>query len=135
MLPRPSSPSTAIVPWCAATMALVMVGPSPVRMTCCSSWKAAEACWPLKTSKSVFPINSPATRPGAYAAIQPALTRRNRLCMSLKYTRSPVADSRLRMQVSSSPRCGSLASRHWGGSLTRAIAPPEGSARSRCRWT
>ena len=43
-------------------------------------------------------------RPGVTAAIQPALTRRNRLCRSLKYTRSSVVDSRLPMQVSLSSR-------------------------------
>jgi len=53
-------------------------------MICCSSAKAAEACWSLKMSKSALPISSPAERPGAYAAIQPSLTSRNRLIRSLK---------------------------------------------------
>jgi hypothetical protein len=35
VLPRPSSLSTVIVPWCAATMALVMVSPSPVPWIAC----------------------------------------------------------------------------------------------------
>jgi hypothetical protein len=71
-----------------------------VLITRCSSREAAEACSALKTSKSVFPTISFAVRSGAYAAIQPALTRRNRFCRSLKYTRAAVADSRLLMQMS-----------------------------------
>src|ERR1035438_1936707 len=35
VLPRPSSLSTVIVPWCASTMALVMVSPSPVPWITC----------------------------------------------------------------------------------------------------
>ncbi len=57
---------------------------SPVRMIRCSSANAAAACWLLNTSKSVLPISSSALRPGAYAAIQPSLTNRNRLIRSLK---------------------------------------------------
>jgi hypothetical protein len=61
---------------------------------------------------------------GVYAAIQPALTNRNRLSRSLKYTRSPLADSRLFMQTSLSLRCGSLSCRPGGCGLVLVMANP-----------
>ena len=92
-------------------------------MISCSSSKAAEACCSLKTSKSDFPTSSSALRPGVYAAIQPSLTSKNRLSLSLKYTRSWLVDSRLDMQVSSRLR-GSLSRGSSGRGLAVTIATP-----------
>ena len=135
--------ASAWPPWVSCS-SFPMIG-SPVRMICCSSSKAAAAWSSPKKAKSVFPISSAALWSGAYAATQPALTKRNRLCRSLKYTRSAVQDSRLLMHVSSSSRDDPLSPRPGGGSSASPLArrrircdfscfiPPESNL-SPCRY-
>ena len=94
----------------------------PVAITSRSSRMAAMACSNVNTSKSVLPTRSRVVRPGAYAAAQPALTNRNRLSLSLKYTRSTRAASRLSMQIRFSRSSSPLAP--CGVAVT--ICPPAG---------